>query len=68
MIDMASVGEHVSRSIVFKWHKRFGDGRASIHEDERPGRPTEIGDAIIDDIRHAVLEDGSITVREISEW
>ena len=38
-----------------------------IDEDERPGRPTEIGDAMIDDIRHAVQEDGRITVREISE-
>ena len=67
MIDMAGDGAHVSRSMVFKWHKRFRDGRESIDDDERPGRPTEIGDAIIDDIRHAVQEDGRITVREISE-
>ena len=42
--------------IVFKWHKRFRDGRESIDDNERAGRPTEIGDAMIDDIRHAVLE------------
>ena len=30
----------------------------SIDDDERPGRPTEIGDAIIDDIRHVVQEGG----------
>ena len=58
---------HGSRSIVFKWHKRFRDGRASIDDDERPERQTEIGDAMIDDIRPTVQEDGRITVREISE-
>ena len=47
--------------MVFKWHKRFRDERASINDDERPGRPTEIGDVMIDDIRHAVQEDGRIT-------
>ena len=39
----------------------------SIDDEERPGRPTEIGDAMIYDIRHAVQEDSRITVREISE-
>ena len=67
MIDMAGYGVHVSRSMVFKWHQRFRDGRASISEDERPGRQTKIDDAMIDDIRHAVQEDARITVREISE-
>ena len=47
--------------------QEISGGRESIDDDERPGRPTEIGDAIIDDIRHAVQEDGRITVREISE-
>ena len=56
MIDTATDGVHVSRSMVFKWHKRFRDRRVSIDDDERPGRPTEIGDATIDDIRHAVQE------------
>ena len=49
MIYMVGDGVHVSRSIAFKWHKRFRDGRASKDGDEKPGRPTEIGDAMIDD-------------------
>ena len=44
---MAGDGVHVSRSMVFKWHKRFRDGRVSIDDDEIPRRPTEIGDAMI---------------------
>ena len=47
---------HVSISMVLKWHKISRDGRESIDDDKRPGRPTEFGDAMIDDIRHAVQE------------
>ena len=68
MIDMAGDGVHVSRSWVFKWYKRFRDGLVSIDDNERPGRPTEIVDAMIDDIRHAVQEDARVTVREISSF
>ena len=44
----------------------ISEGRASIDDDERPERQTEIGDAMIDYILHAVQDD-RITVREISE-
>ena len=56
MVDTAGDGVHVSISMVLKRHKIFRDGRESIDDDKRPGRPTEFGDAMIDDIRHAVQE------------
>ena len=49
-------GVHVSISMVLKWHKIFRDGRESIDDDKIPRRPTEFGDAMIHDIRHAVQE------------
>ena len=58
IMDTAVDGVHVSISMVLKWHKIFRDGRESIDDDKRPGRPTEFGDAMIDDIRHAVQERG----------
>ena len=58
MIGTAGDGVHLSRPMVFKRHTRFWDGLESIDDNERPGRPTEIGDAIIDDIRHAVQKGG----------
>ena len=67
MIDMAGDSVHVPRSMEFKLHKRFRDGRVSIDDDKRPGRPREIGDTMSDDIRHAIQKDGRITEREISE-
>ena len=63
---MAGDGVHISMPMVCEWHKRFRDGRVSIDDDEIPARPTEIGDAMIDDIRHAG-QDCRITVREIAE-
>ena len=31
---------NVSRLLVFKWHKRFSDGRGSLMDDKREGRPS----------------------------
>ena len=53
-MDTAVDGVHVSISMVLKLHKIFRDGRESIDDEKRPGRPTEFGDAMIDDIHHAV--------------
>ena len=39
MIGTAGDDVHVSRLMVFKWHKRFRDERESIDDDERPERP-----------------------------
>ena len=55
-MDTAVDGVHVSISMVLKWHKIFRDGWASIEDDKRSRRPTEFGDAMVDDIRHAVQE------------
>ena len=60
-MDKAVDSVHVSIAMVLNWHKIFRDGRESIDDDKRPGRPTEFGDAMIDDIRHAVQE-GSASV------
>lgn len=30
----------MSRTRVFKWHKRFKDGREEMEDDEHPGRPS----------------------------
>ena len=39
-----------------QWYLSGKEGRESIDDDERPGRPTEIVDAMKDDIRHTVQE------------
>ena len=32
----------MNRALVFKWHKRFKEGRESVRDDERCGRSKEV--------------------------
>jgi transposase len=34
--------EALGRSAVFKWHQRFAQGRDSLEDDERSGRPKAV--------------------------
>jgi transposase len=40
LIQKAYVDAAVSRTTIFEWHKRFQEGRESVKDDERSGRPT----------------------------
>jgi hypothetical protein len=39
-IKQSVTHSNVSRSLVFKRHKRFSDGRGSLMDDSREGRPS----------------------------
>lgn len=39
MIKQAYSKEALGHSAVFKWHKRFAQGRDSLEDDEHTGRP-----------------------------
>jgi hypothetical protein len=60
-------GEHVlSRSQIFKWHKAFSEGRESIEDEHRSGRPsTSKIDANVERVRALVRSDHRLTVRMI---
>jgi predicted transcriptional regulator len=57
----------VSRALVFKWHKRFSDGRTDIKDDERPGRNAVIRTTSSTSIKKVLEGDRRLTVREIAE-
>ena len=62
MIDTASEGVHVSRSIwYFSVTKDVGMDGESIDDDERPGRPMEIGDVMIEDTKSYITFNHKIT-------
>jgi transposase len=42
MIKRAYDEEALGRSAVFKWHKRFSQGRDSLKDDEHTGRPRTV--------------------------
>ncbi|KFM82039.1 hypothetical protein X975_05280, partial [Stegodyphus mimosarum] len=59
MIKQAYAGKALSRSHVFEWHKRFHEGRDSVQDDLRAGRPSIIAhtNANVEHIRQLLQED-----------
>jgi len=61
-------GEHaLSRTPVFRWHKAFLDGRESVEDETRSGRPcTSKTDENVTKVRDLVRSDRRLTVAMIS--
>jgi hypothetical protein len=58
----------VSRSLIFKWHKRFADRRDSLADDEWEGRPSfRESDAVKNEVRDVINVDRRLTVREVAD-
>ncbi|CAC5366267.1 unnamed protein product [Mytilus coruscus] len=58
----------VSRSLVSKWHKRFGDERDNLEDDEREGRPSfRKSDGIKNEVLNVINSDRRLTVREVAD-
>ena len=58
----------VSRSLIFKWHKRFADGRDSLADDEQEGRPSfRESDAVKNEVRDVINGDRRLTVCEVAD-
>ncbi len=51
---------------MYKWHRRFSDGRASTHDDSRAGRPSVIDNSLKTQVENVIGEDRRLTVREIA--
>ena len=61
-------GKHaVSKTQVFRWHKAFLDGRESVEDEPRWGRPcTSKTDENVTKVRDLVRSDRRLTVRMIN--
>jgi hypothetical protein len=62
-------GEHaMKKSSVFKWHRRFKEGREGVQDDPRSGQPqTQRTDENVDRVRTLVRSDRRLGVRVIAE-
>lgn len=57
----------MKKSQVYEWHKRFREGRVSIEDDPRSGRPsTAVTDENIERVRQVVRANRRITIDEIA--
>ena len=58
----------MKKTAVYKWVKRFSEGRESVTDEERSGRPaTSITEGNIAKVRQIVRENRRLNVRSIAE-
>lgn len=68
MMRTTSLNSHVSRSLVFRWHKRFKDGQDDLKDERGRGRQRDIAtSSLTTSIREAVMEDRRLTVRTLAQ-
>ena len=58
----------LKRTTVYEWVSRFKDGRSSLEDNPRPGRPvSSCTHENITKVKDCILQDRRVTIREISE-
>ena len=62
----ANRSSNVSRSLVFKWHKRFSEGRESLKDDNGRGRNRIVNAGTVAAVKSLIEEDRRLTVSDIS--
>ena len=67
MIRDSKVKPKCSRALVFKWHRRFREGRTSVEVDKRSERHSSLRPSWISQIKDMLDKDRRLTVRTISE-
>ena len=66
-IKQSVTHSNVSRSLVFKWHKRFSDGRGSLMDDKCEGRPSfKTSDVVKNEVCDVIDGDRRLTVHEVA--
>ena len=68
MLQEAFGDNAMSQSKNFLWYKRFKDGRTSVDDDERSGRPsTSTTPENVAKVREAVVADRRQTIHDVCE-
>ena len=58
----------LSRTVVFKWHNGFKEGRENVEDDPRSGRPiSATNDENVEVVRAVMMKDRRLSVRMIAE-
>ncbi|KAJ4451673.1 hypothetical protein ANN_03143 [Periplaneta americana] len=56
----------MSKQMVRRWCRQFSEGRQSVHDEERSGRPTLINDDRVELVRQCIMENRRFTITELS--
>lgn len=67
LIQESSTLPSCGKTFVYKWHERFRNGRLSVNDDDRTGRPSTVITSKIDSVRDIIRKDRRSTVRTIAD-
>ncbi|KAJ4427319.1 hypothetical protein ANN_24939 [Periplaneta americana] len=56
----------MSKQMVHRWCRQFSEGRQSVHDEERSGRPSLINDDHVKLVRQCIMENRRFTITELS--
>ncbi|KAJ4444773.1 hypothetical protein ANN_06570 [Periplaneta americana] len=56
----------MSKQMVRRWCRQFSEGRQSVHDEERSGRPSLINDDCVELVRQCIMENRRFTITELS--
>lgn len=55
----------MSRIHVWKWCKRFNEGRTNVHDEERSSRPSVINEDVVDAVKEKILDDRRTIITDL---
>ncbi|KAJ4441395.1 hypothetical protein ANN_11250 [Periplaneta americana] len=55
-----------SKQMVRRWCRQFSEGRQSVHDEERSGRPSLINDDRVELVRQCIMENRRFMITELS--
>ncbi|GBM39656.1 hypothetical protein AVEN_104879-1 [Araneus ventricosus] len=53
----------ITDGMVRKWVRQFNDGRTSVHEEARVGRPSVVNDGLVSKVNEKIRENIRFTIR-----
>jgi len=68
MLNVAFGEFSMNKTSVYKWYKRFQEGREDVEDDERPGRPsTSTIDDNVEKVKKMIIDNRRIIIREVAD-
>lgn len=65
LMQQANTSNSVSRSLVFKWHDRYKQGRSTLEDDGGRGRKRIVDVTLVEKVKDFVLADRRVTMKDI---
>lgn len=56
----------MSKQMVRRWCRQFSEGRQSVHDEERIGRPSLVNDDLLELVRQRIIENRRFTLTDLS--